>query len=99
MLCMVEVLNEEVIALSKSSGLVLSNEEVSNIKKLLSNILEKAQVLKSVDTTGLAPTSQVSNKENVWREDLVEEGVPSKEILLDLAPDRQDGSIKVPRVL
>jgi aspartyl-tRNA(Asn)/glutamyl-tRNA(Gln) amidotransferase subunit C len=45
------------------------------------------------------PTYQVTDLENVWRVDEVDDYGIDREALLALAPDARDGQIKVPKVL
>jgi len=50
----------------------LTDKEVEKYRNQLSSILELVGKLKSVKTEGVEPTSQVTQLENVFREDKVE---------------------------
>ena len=96
---MVEVSKEEIIKLAKISGLELKNEEVINFQDDITKILEYISQLDEVDVTGVGPTYQVTDLQNVWREDVVVDSPASTKDLLELAPESEDNSVKVPKVL
>jgi aspartyl-tRNA(Asn)/glutamyl-tRNA(Gln) amidotransferase subunit C len=96
---MTAITTDDVRHLAQLSNLQLSDEEVADLQIDLGNILNYINQLSQLDTTGVEPTYQVTGLENVWREDKVAQGDVSREQLLALAPDQQDGSVKVPQVL
>lgn len=85
--------------LAQLSNLQLSDGEVENLRGDLENILDYIAQLGELDTTGIEPTYQVNNPENVWRDDEVQDSSVSRERLLELAPEQADNSVKVPKVL
>lgn len=85
--------------LAKLSSLQLSDEEVSALQMDLASILEYVKQLSELDTTGVEPTYQVTDLENVFREDSVVPSTANREILLGIAPDQKENQIKVPKVL
>ncbi|QQS22206.1 Asp-tRNA(Asn)/Glu-tRNA(Gln) amidotransferase subunit GatC [Candidatus Saccharibacteria bacterium] len=93
------ITSDDVRHLAQLSNLQLSDEEVADLQVDLGNILNYINQLSQLDTTGVEPTYQVTGLENVWREDKVAQGNVPREQLLALAPDQQDGSVKVPQVL
>ena len=85
--------------LAQLSNLQLADDEVENLRGDLENILGYIEQLGELDTTGVEPTYQVNGLENVTRPDeIVDMGVSQADLLKN-APQQQDGSIKVPRVL
>ena len=56
-------------------------------------------MLAELDTTGVEPTYQVNGLQNVFREDVVDQGAVTREALLAIAPDTADNQVKVPKVL
>ena len=80
------------------SSLQLSDDEVDSLTGDLSEIVQYIEQLSELDTTGVEPTYQVTELENVWRDDEVFEGVAGAE-LVALASDSKDNQIKVPKVL
>ena len=85
--------------LAQLSNLQISDDEVDNLRGDLENILGYIEQLGELDTTGVAPTYQVTGLENVWRDDEVQISSVTREQLLSLAPEQADNSVKVPKVL
>lgn len=96
---MTTISRDEVRHLAQLSSLQLSDDEVDGLQTDISNIIGYVQQLSELDTTGVEPTYQVTDLENVWRDDVVTESGVSREQLLDLAPASQDNHVKVPKVL
>lgn len=92
------ITTDDVRRLATLSSLELSDEEAGRLQVDLEHILEYFNQLKELDTTGVAPTYQVNNLENVWRDDVVNQPLPT-DILVALAPERDGTSVKVPKVL
>ncbi len=90
---------DDVLHLAELSNLQLSDGEIAALETDLGNILGYVQQLGELDTSGVEPTYQVTDLENVWREDTVQPHVADRESLLSLAPDQADNQIKVPKVL
>lgn len=81
------------------SALTLSDDQAQTMTTELNEILGYVEQLKEIDTTGVEPTYQVNGLENVTRADeIIDTGVSQADLLKN-APQAQDGSIKVPRVL
>ena len=92
--------NQEVIThLAELSHFALSEAEsaqlVSNIKDIIGYISQ----LDKLDTTGVEPTYQVFEMENIWREDEILPQEANREQLLALTKEVSDNQIKVPKVL
>jgi len=96
---MTDISRDDVVHLAQLSSLELSSDEVDALQADIGNILQYVQQLGQLDTTGIAPTYQVTDLENVWREDQVEESGIAREQLLALAPESANNQVKVPRVL
>ena len=90
---------DDVKKLAALSALRVTDEEVQTLQAELQNILKFVEQLDSVDTNGVEPTYQVTGLENVWREDEIIDYGLSRDDLLRNAPNKQDGQIKVKRVL
>lgn len=89
----------DVQKLAKLSALTLTDEQVEKMSRELTEILHYVEQLNEVDTEGVEPTYQVNGLENVTRVDeIIEYGIDQADLLKN-APDQQNGSIKVPRVL
>lgn len=96
---MTQISHDDVQHLAQLSNLQLSDEEVSALQIDLENIVGYVQLLDELDTTGVEPTYQVTDLENVWRDDVVNNYGINKETLLALAPAVDAAQIKVPKVL
>lgn len=90
---------DDVLALAALSKLRLTDQEVDNLQKELSEILNYVEILKQVDVSGLEPTYQVTGLKNVMRSDEPKDYGYDVKALLKNAPAIQDGQFKVKRVL
>lgn len=90
---------DDVLHLAELSNLQLSDDEISSLQGDLVNILDYINQLGELDTSGVEPTYQVIDLENVFRDDVVQIHSADREKLLELAPDKTDNQIKVPKVL
>ena len=79
---------DDILHLAKLSNLQLTDAEISAL-----------QQLDELDTTGVEPTYQVFEMENVWRADEIKPQDATREQLLALAPDQAQNMIKVQKVL
>lgn len=96
---MSKITRDDVLKLARLSHISLSEEQVSQYTKELSEIVQYVEQLKDVDVSGLDPTDQVTGLVNVMREDEVVEYQAKPDKLLENAPDSQDHQIKVKRVI
>lgn len=90
---------DDVLHLAQLSSLQLTDDEVVALQNDLSNILAYVEQLSELDTTGVEPTYQVTDLENVWRDDAVQKHEAGREALLELASATENNQIKVPKVL
>lgn len=90
---------DEIHNLARLSRIKLSDEEARSLRKDLESILGYVDQLAEVDTSELETTSQVTGLTNQTRKDVVKDYGVSREDLLKNAPARQDGFIKVKKVL
>jgi aspartyl-tRNA(Asn)/glutamyl-tRNA(Gln) amidotransferase subunit C len=89
---------EEVLHIAALAKLHLSAGEVEQYREQLSQILEFASQLQSVDTVGIPPTSSVLPARSVLREDVPSGGLDEGELFSN-APDYQGSQFRVPPVL
>lgn len=91
---------QEIEHVAKLARLELTEEEINKYGEQLSAVLSYIDQLSEVDTAGVEPTAQVTGLENVWREDEVEVWDETQtRNALELAPELEDGQIKVKRIL
>jgi len=96
---MTDISTEDVHHLAQLSSLQLDDAETEALRVDLENILGYIEQLSELDTEGVEPTYQVTDLQNVWREDTVDDYGISRDSLLELAPDSVAHQIKVPKVL
>lgn len=96
---MTQISRDDVQHLAQLSSLQLSDNEIDDLQKDIGTILSYVDQLGELDTTGVEPTYQVTDLENVWRDDTVIEDHVSREQLLDLAHASSNHQVKVPKVL
>ena len=90
---------EDVKRIAELARLELTNHELDLFTRQLGDILTYVEQIRSLDTTGVAPTSQVLNRP-IDRDD-VPDATLSRPELLGNAPDSalEAGLFKVPRVI
>lgn len=96
---MAQISTDDVTHLATLSALALEPQEVENMRDDIQQILSYIEQLGELDTSGVTPTYQVTGLASVYRQDEIDPGVLSTEQLLELAPERDGQSIKVPKVL
>lgn len=96
---MTQISRDDVQHLAQLSSLHLSDDEIDNLQADISNILQYVDQLAELNTEGVEPTYQVTDLENVWREDQVIDDHVTREQLLALAPESSNNQVKVPKVL
>ena len=94
-----EIKREDILHLADLSDFSLSETEVKSLGKDLGDIIKYISQLDELDTSKVAPTYQVFEMENVWREDEILEQDATREELLALTYAEKDNQIKVPKVL
>ncbi len=78
--------------------LELNEEEKEQAKKDIGEMLDYIDKLNELDTSAVEPMSHVFPVNNVFREDVVENG-DGREISLANAPERKEDSFVVPRTI
>jgi aspartyl-tRNA(Asn)/glutamyl-tRNA(Gln) amidotransferase subunit C len=96
---MTQISRDDVLHLAQLSSLQLSDTEIDDLQKDIGNILGYVQQLSELDTSGVEPTYQVTDLENVWRDDVVIDDHISREQLLSLSTESLNHQVKVPKVL
>ena len=97
---MSEISKQDIEHLAKLSNLKLEDAEVENLQEDLINIIGYIEQLSEHNTENIEPTYQVSDNQNIWRKDEINNYNVNRDKLLDLAGDNVvDNQIKVPKVL
>ena len=96
---MAELTKEDILKLAQLSRLKLTDSEVTEFQKEISDILGYVQMLDKADITGLKPTYQVTGLKNSTRPDeVIEYGISQDDLLRNL-PARNKNYIQVKRML
>lgn len=88
----------DVRQIAQLARLALSPEEVATFQSQLSNILAHVEQLKSVDVSGVEPTTYAQPVFNVLRKDEIREGL-ERDVVLANAPKSANGLIVVTKVV
>lgn len=95
---MAKLSRQEVEHIAELAKLTLTEAEKATYQEQLSEILEYAEMLQQVDTTGIPPTTSALPLSNVMRPDKLRLSLSPEEALFN-APDSEDGSFKVHAIL
>ena len=93
-----KITREEVVHVAKLARLNLDEEAVELYTRQLGEILTYIDTLNRVDTDNVPPTSHAIFINNAFREDKVKASVPVERVLAN-APESEDGSFVVPKVI
>ncbi len=89
---------EEVEHIAKLASLNLSEAEKDLYAKDMTEILEFANMINSVNTDSVNETIGANENYNVFRKDEIVQNV-DKESLLQNAPSQEDGMFQIPKVI
>lgn len=93
-----KITQEEVTHVANLSKLRFSEEETAAFATTLSKIVDMVELLGEVDTTGVAPTTTMTDRKTVLRPDVAEEGT-NRDRLFKNVPEQDNYYIKVPAIL
>jgi len=89
---------EEVELIAELAKLTLTDDEKRTFQEQLSAILDYAEMLQQVDTSGIPPTASALPLTNVMRADEVTLSLANEDALFN-APDADEASFRVRAVL
>lgn len=89
---------EELKHIANLSNLYFSDEELTKYASDMSSVVEFANELSKIDTTGVEITNSILGEYNIFRKDEIKESFDRK-LLLDNAPEQGDGMFKIPKVI
>ena len=92
------IAREQVEYVARLSRLELTEEEKDRFAGQLEAILEFVGKLNELDTAGVELLIHVAPRQNVSRDDVPGQSLPRDEALAN-APDQNEGSFKVPRII
>jgi aspartyl-tRNA(Asn)/glutamyl-tRNA(Gln) amidotransferase subunit C len=96
---MTNVSRDDVQHLAQLSNLQLNPDEIDGLQADIEGILHYVELLGELDTSGVEPTYQVTDLENIWRTDTVIASGITREELLARSPAAEKHQVKVPKVL
>ncbi len=85
----------QVLHVAKLARLALSEQEVEQMSRELSAVLDHIEKISELELEGVAPTSHVIDVENALREDEPRPSMPVEKAL-ESAPDAALGGFRVP---
>ena len=89
---------EELKHIANLSNLYFSDEELQKYASNMSSVVEFANELSKIDTTGVEITNSILGEYNIFRKDEIKESF-DRDLLLDNAPEQGDGMFKIPKVI
>ena len=88
----------EVDRIASLSMLSLNEDTRLMLQQNLDEILEHAEKLGELDTTGVEPTTYILKQQNIFRDDVVSNNW-NRDEMLENAPQQDDGCFVVPKVV
>jgi aspartyl-tRNA(Asn)/glutamyl-tRNA(Gln) amidotransferase subunit C len=89
---------KEVEYVAKLAKLQFTFEEMEKFTSQLNQILAYMEKLNELDTTNVEPLAQITELQNVLREDIVRPSLPVEDVLAN-APVENEKFFKVPKVI
>lgn len=93
-----KITKDEVLKVAALARLDLGDAAIETFAGQISTILDYVDTLKHVDTEGVPGTSHAISLTNAFREDEPREHL-ERERALENAPEKEDGTFTVPRVI
>lgn len=90
---------DDVLKLARLARLSLSEAEIEEYSRELSEILQYVEQLGAIDVEGLKPTNQITGLKNVTRSDTVRDYGYGPKKLLENVPSVSSDEIKVKRMI
>lgn len=93
-----QVDKEVILHIAKLACLNIKDEEIEEYRKNLQDILNFANIIDGVNTENVSETVTSTDNINVFREDEIKE-FTDRELLLQNAPEKEDGMFSIPKVI
>ncbi|MBI4650294.1 Asp-tRNA(Asn)/Glu-tRNA(Gln) amidotransferase subunit GatC [Candidatus Desantisbacteria bacterium] len=84
--------------IARLARLEINEDEKEIFTKQLTDILKYIEKLNNLNTDNITPTAHILPITNVYREDNPESSLPQEKVLV-LAPEKEKGCFKVPKVI
>lgn len=92
------ITDEEILHVAHLARLELDKDAIARFSAQIGTVLEYVDQLQQVDTEGVVPTSHAISLNNAFREDEEKEHLDPEAALAN-APEQEDGSFVVPKVV
>lgn len=92
------ITRKDVEYIANLSRLTISEEEIEEYTKQLSEILEHVNRLQKLNTDNVEPMSYAVDIKNIYRDDINEPSI-DREKVLDAAPSVEKNCFKVPKII
>ena len=89
---------EEILHIAKLANLNIKDDEIDEYAKNLEDILNFVKVLNNVNTEDVKESIGTVSNENVFRKDEIKQ-FGDREILLQNAPEQEEGMFRIPKVI
>lgn len=89
---------EDVVHVAKLARLGLTEEEITTFAEQLSAVVGYVDQIAELDIEDVPPTAHPIELTNVFREDVVKPSLTQDEVLAN-APEKEDGSFVVPKIV
>jgi aspartyl-tRNA(Asn)/glutamyl-tRNA(Gln) amidotransferase subunit C len=89
---------DEVEHVARLANIGLEDDEIARVTSELASVLAHFAKIQEIDTSGVTPTTQALEAENVWREDVVRPSLPV-ELVVKNAPRLVNDLFEVPAIL
>lgn len=97
---MTKITKDTVKKMAQLGNIEITEDEANSFALDIERTLAYVDQLKELDTDSIEPTYQVTGLKNVWRKDVIEKPLPSRDDLLQCAGNNiLNLQIKVPKVL
>ena len=93
-----KISKEEILHIAQLSNLKIEEKEIDKYILNLQDILNFANIVNNAPVNGLSETIGANDNYNVFRKDEIKE-FKDKQALLQNAPQKEDGMIRIPKVL
>jgi len=93
-----KITREEVLHVADLARLEIGDDAIDTFSRQIGQILEYVDTLNQVDTRDVAPTTHAISLTNAFREDVVQPSIDRDAVLAN-APEQEDGSFLVPKVI
>ena len=93
-----KITKENIVYVANLARLEIDEATVDTFADQIGKILEYVDALNRVDTEGVPPTSHAIFLTNAFREDIEDEHLDRESVLRN-APEKDDGSFLVPKVV